>query len=203
MAHLILVRHGQSAWNELGLWTGWTDVGLTDTGRAEARKTGERIRHITIDHVHVSALRRTHQTAEELLRAHGSELPLEAHEALNERHYGIHTGKNKWEVREAVGDEEFTRIRRSWDHPIPEGETLKDVHARVVPHFREHVEPRVQGGKTVAIVAHGNTLRALIKHIEEIHEDAIAELEVGTGEPRVYRYENGTYAIVQLDDHAG
>lgn len=202
MAYLILVRHGQSAWNELGLWTGWSDVDLTDLGRAEARRTGERIKHLPIDTVHVSALRRTHQTAEELLRAHGTEVEVEVHPALNERHYGVHTGKNKWEVREAVGEDEFTRIRRSWDHPIPEGETLKDVHTRVVPHFTEHVEPCVQGGKTVAIVAHGNTLRALIKHIENIHEDAIAELEVATGEPRVYEHTDGVYVRVVLDDAA-
>lgn len=186
MAHLILIRHGKSVWNELGLWTGWTDVDLHDEGRAEARRAGEALRDIPIHHVQTSVLRRTHQTAEELLRAHGTELTHEIHEALNERHYGVHTGKNKWEVQKEVGEEEFTRIRRSWDHPVPEGETLKDVHTRVVPHYEAHIMPRLRAGENVLVVAHGNTLRALIKHLEDLSEEAVAALEVGTGEARVY-----------------
>lgn len=189
MAYLILVRHGKSTWNELGLWTGQTDVDLIDVGREEARRAGEALRDLVIDHVHVSGLRRTHQTAEELLAAHGTDTTPEKHEALNERHYGVHTGKNKWEVKEAVGDEEFQNLRRSWDHPVPEGETLKDVHARVVPHYEEHIKPRIAEGKNVVVVAHGNSLRALVKHLEDLGDDAIGDVEIGTGEVHCYIFD--------------
>jgi 2,3-bisphosphoglycerate-dependent phosphoglycerate mutase len=148
MAKLILIRHGKSEWNKLGKWTGHTDVLLAPEGHEEAKRAGERLRDVEVHSAHVSELTRTHQTFEGVM----SSLPQETvvpkkHGALNERHYGIHTGKNKWEVKESVGDEEFTNIRRSWDHPIPEGETLKDVHARVVPYYEREIMPEIMSGK--------------------------------------------------------
>ncbi len=186
MAYLILVRHGHSAWNELGLWTGQTDVALTERGHAEAERAGRAVKDLPIHHVQVSHLSRTHETARSLLKAHGTEHDLVPHAALNERHYGIHTGKNKWQVKEEVGESIFMRIRRGWDEPIPEGETLKDVHARVVPHYEEHVLPHVRAGKNVLLVSHGNTLRALVKHLDELGEDEVAEIEIATGEVHCY-----------------
>lgn len=187
MAKLILVRHGKSAWNKLGLWTGHTDVDLIEEGHEEAKRAGELLRDIDIHHAHVSHLKRTHQTLEGIKRGLGrDDIEPQKHHALNERHYGVHTGKNKWEVKEAVGEEEFMKIRRNWDHFIPEGETLKDVHARVVPYYENEIKPQLAAGKNVLVVSHGNTLRALVKHLEEIPEELICDVEIGTGEVLCY-----------------
>jgi 2,3-bisphosphoglycerate-dependent phosphoglycerate mutase len=188
MAHLILVRHGKSAWNHLGLWTGHSDVDLTDEGREEARRAGEAIRDIELHKAHTSLLKRTHQTLDEIKSALGlgDELSVVRHAALNERHYGIHTGKNKWQVKEEIGEEAFNNLRRGWDVPIPEGETLKDVHTRAVPYYLEVIAPDLASGKNTIIVAHGNTLRALTKHIEDLDEEQIADVEIGTGQVICY-----------------
>ena len=187
MGRLICVRHGKSAYNALGLWTGHTDVELVDEGRSEARKAGEAIRDIHIHAAHTSMLTRTHQTLDEILGVlERADIEPTRHHALNERHYGIHTGKNKWEVKEAVGEEEFQRIRRGWDTPIPSGETLKDVHERVVPYFEEHIKPDLMAGKNVLVVSHGNTLRALVKHLDKLSEEQVAEVEIATGEVHCY-----------------
>ena len=108
------------------------------------------------------------------------------HKSLNERHYGVHTGKNKWQVKEEVGEEEFQNIRRGWDVKIREGETLKDVHARVVPYYEEQIKKDLENGENVLVVAHGNTLRALIKHLEDIDEAEICNVEIETGELHCY-----------------
>ncbi|MFZ1720773.1 MAG: histidine phosphatase family protein [Candidatus Moraniibacteriota bacterium] len=190
MAKLILARHGKSAYNKLGLWTGHTDVDLDEDGHIEAECAGKALCGITIHHAHVSQLKRTHQTLDGIKRGLGlgiDDLVPVKHHALNERHYGIHTGKNKWEVKESVGEEEFRNIRRHWNHPIPEGETLKDVHDRVVPYYKESIQPDLVAGRNVIVVAHGNTLRALVKYLENIAEELIADLEIGTGE--VYCYD--------------
>lgn len=191
MAKLFLVRHGKSEWNKLGLWTGWTDVELAEEGYEEAGKAGEILREEEIHIVYTSALKRAHQTFEKIKEVSGkNHLTHTPHEALNERHYGVHTGKNKWQVKEELGEEEFNRIRRGWDVPIPEGETLKDVHARVVPHYEENIKPHLLEGKNVLIVAHGNSLRALIKHLEQIADDEISNVELETGQ--VYAYHLGS-----------
>jgi 2,3-bisphosphoglycerate-dependent phosphoglycerate mutase len=189
MAHLFLVRHGKSEWNEKGLWTGWTDVNLNDQGHEEARRAGQALQDMDIHVAHVSELKRTHQTLDGIKAAIKKVFPTKSHKALNERHYGIHTGKNKWEVKEEVGEEHFQNMRRGWDVPIPEGETLKDVHARVVPYFVDHVLPDLESGKNTLIVAHGNSLRALAKHLGNLSDEAVCDLEIGTGEVHCYTFE--------------
>lgn len=187
MSYLILVRHGKSEWNKLGLWTGHTDVELVEEGLEEARQAGSAIADIEIHTAHVSELKRTHQTFHEMKLAFGQpDLEAKKHSALNERHYGIHTGKNKWQVKDEIGEEEFQRIRRGWDVKVPEGETLKDVHDRVVPYYQAGILPELLEGKNVLVVAHGNTLRALIKYLESKNEEEVEEVEVGTGEVHVY-----------------
>jgi 2,3-bisphosphoglycerate-dependent phosphoglycerate mutase len=192
MAYLVLVRHGQSEWNALGLWTGWKDVPLTDQGKEEARKAAEHLQDIQLHKAYTSKLTRAQQTLHEIKEALGhtadkkGELKTEEHEALNERHYGDYTGKNKWEVKEAIGEEEFTKLRRNWDHPVPGGETLKDVHARTLPYYEQHILDDLKNGKNVIVAAHGNTLRALMKHLDKISDDNVHELEIGTGEVVVY-----------------
>ncbi len=191
MAKLFLIRHGKSEWNKLGKWTGWTDVDLAVEGIIEAREAGVLLKDEIIDKVYTSELKRTHQTFQGIKEGSGKlELDHIPHKALNERHYGIHTGKNKWEVKTEVGDEEFNNIRRGWDVKIPEGETLKDVHTRVVPYYEENIKKNLKEGKNVLVVAHGNTLRALIKHLENLSDVEVANIEVETGE--VHSYELGT-----------
>ena len=187
MAYLILVRHGQSEWNALGKWTGWEDVALTDQGKAEAREAAKALEGLDLHKAYTSNLGRAKQTLAEIKdHLQHAELETVSHEALNERHYGDYTGMNKWEAKEAMGDEAFTKLRRSWDHPVPNGETLKDVHARAVPYFEAHVLEDLKAGKNVIIAAHGNTLRALVKHLEEVADDDVHTVEIGTGE--VYMY---------------
>jgi 2,3-bisphosphoglycerate-dependent phosphoglycerate mutase len=187
MAYLVLVRHGQSEWNALGLWTGQEDVSLTDQGKLEARNAAEHLREITLHKAHTSSLSRAQQTLEEIKGALShTELETVHHAALNERHYGDYQAKNKWEIKDQIGDEAFTNLRRTWDYPVPNGETLKDVHSRVLPYYEEHILDDLKEGKNIIVAAHGNSLRALMKHLDEIDDDKVHELEIGTGEVVVY-----------------
>ena len=177
MAKLILVRHSKSEWNELGKWTGWTDVDLNEQGRADAKTTAEALKDIQIDQAFVSKLKRAQQTLEIILNEIGqTTVPTTETAALNERDYGIYTGKNKWEVKEEVGEEEFQNIRRGWEHPIPEGETMKKVYERVVPFYENEVLPLLKAGKNVILAAHGNSLRALVKYLEDLSIDDLMAL---------------------------
>jgi 2,3-bisphosphoglycerate-dependent phosphoglycerate mutase len=187
MAKLILVRHSKSEWNVLGKWTGWTDVDLNEQGRTDAKTTAEALKDIQIDQAFVSKLKRAQQTLEIILNEIGqSDVPTTQSEALNERNYGIYTGKNKWEVKEEVGEEEFQNIRRGWEHPIPEGETMKKVYERVVPFYEETVLPLLKEGKNIILAAHGNSLRALVKYLEDLSIEELMALEFGIGEAYVY-----------------
>lgn len=187
MAYLVLVRHGQSEWNALGLWTGQEDVALTEQGRAEARAAAEHLKELTLHKGYASGLTRAQQTLEEIRSAlQHTTLETTHHEALNERHYGDYQAKNKWDIKDSIGEEEFTKLRRSWDHPVPNGETLKDVHARVLPYYEETVLNDLKEGKNVIVAAHGNSLRALMKHLEEVDDESVHELEIGTGEVVMY-----------------
>lgn len=186
MAKLILVRHTKSEWNKLGLWTGWTDVSLAEEGREQAQTTAEHMRDLTIDRAYTSTLKRVKETWDIVQKTLGRDIPTSENAALNERHYGIYTGKNKWEIQKQVGEEEFKRIRRSWDHPIPEGETLEDVYNRVVPFYQKEVLPQLMAGKNIALIASGNSLRALVKHLESLSKEEVLDLEFGIGEVYVY-----------------
>lgn len=195
MAKLFLVRHGKSEWNLLGKWTGHTDVHIIDEGKAEARRAGTVLRDVEIHSAHLSELQRTHETFAEIASELTHEVKkIQKHAALNERHYGVYTGKNKWEVKESVGGEQFQAIRRGWESEVPEGETLKMVHDRVVPYFEREILPELTRGDNVLVVSHGNTLRALVKYLDKLTDEQVTTLEIGTGE--VYCYEfNGTEII--------
>jgi 2,3-bisphosphoglycerate-dependent phosphoglycerate mutase len=187
MAYLVLVRHGESEWNTLGLWTGWRDVELTQKGHAEARQAAEALAGIKLDVAYTSKLKRARQTLDDITATLGvTGLPVVEDAALNERDYGDLTAKNKWDVQKEYGDEQFLKWRRSWDYPVPGGETLKDVYARVAPYYDQHILPDLKAGKNVIVAAHGNSLRALVKHLEDIPDDEIPSLEIGTGEVYVY-----------------
>lgn len=185
---LVISRHTESEWNVLGKWTGRVDVNLTEKGKEEAKRIGELVKSIHFDAAYTSEQKRTHQTLAGILE--GAEHEPVSHTvsgAVNERDYGDLTGKNKWDVKAEIGDEAFTGIRRGWDYPVPGGETLKDVYGRVVPFFDDELLPRLKNGENILLVAHGNSIRALIKHLDQLGEEEIADVEMGFGEILIYR----------------
>ncbi len=187
VGHLVVARHGESEWNALGKWTGTTDVHLTAKGYHEAALLGYELKDIPIDMSYCSQQIRALETLEGMLDASKQyEVPYERTGALNERDYGDFTGKNKWQVQKEVGDKEFERIRRGWDHPVTNGETLKMVYERVVPFYKGTVLPQLLEGKTVLLVAHGNSIRSLMKYIESISDKDISKLEMMFGDVLIY-----------------
>lgn len=187
MAYLILVRHGLTDWNQEGRWHGLTDIPINEEGREQSRAAAEAIKDLKIDQVYTSALIRTKQTYEEIKKVLNLNCPVEESAALNERDYGIYTGKNKWEVQKEIGDKAFQDMRRGWDYPIPEGETLKDVSKRLMPFYDSEILPKLKAGQNIMLVSSGNTLRALVKNLEKISDDQIENLELEFG--GVYIYE--------------
>ncbi len=188
MAYLILVRHGESLWNAKGVWTGLTDISLSPKGREEAILAGQSLKNINLDIAYTSVLKRAKETLDEIKKVLNlNNLETIESSALNERDYGDLTGKNKWEIQKEFGEEKFLKIRRGWDTPISNGETLKDVYNRVVPYYKETILPKLKEGKNVLIVAHGNSLRALVKYLENISDANVEKLEIETGE--IYKYE--------------
>lgn len=189
-SHIAFVRHGESEWNALGKWTGWTDVGLTEKGREEAKKAARALKDIPFHIAFTSDLMRAHHTLEIIKNELNlTDIPTFKEHALKERHYGEYTGKNKWDMQKLLGEEQFRKIRRGWDSPIPQGESLKQVYERVKTHYLTHILPHLQMGKNVLFVAHGNTIRAMIKHIEEVSDEEIETIELETGEVHVYKFD--------------
>jgi len=192
MGILVISRHGESEWNLLGKWTGWTDVNLTEKGRNDTVRLGALLKGVVFNEAYTSSLKRTQQTLAALLEGCGVEnLPTTHATELNERDYGDLTGKNKWEVKSEIGEEAFNGIRRGWDYPVPGGETLKDVYARVVPYFEQEILPKLQNGENILLVAHGNSIRALIKHLDQVPEAEMANVEMPFGQLLVYTFEPG------------
>lgn len=184
---LVLIRHGESEWNARNVWTGLTDIPLTDKGKAEAARSATLIRDISFDLAYTSLLKRAQQSLSIILQQLGTlNVPVVRSGAFNERDYGIYTGKNKAEIQSQLGDIEFLKLRRGWDYPVTNGESLKQVYERVVPFYLSDIEPLLKVGKHILIVAHGNSLRALMKKVENIADDKIAGVELATGEVVVY-----------------
>lgn len=187
MAYLILVRHGESLWNANGTWTGLTDVSLSEKGRFQSKNAAKLLTDIPINFVYVSTLKRAKETWNEMKQVLKSKnIIVVENKALNERDYGTLTGKNKWEIKKQFGDDKFIKIRRGWNYPIPNGETLKDVYNRVIPYYQKEILPKIIFGKNILIAAHGNSLRALIKYLEKINDRDIEKVEMRTGEIYVY-----------------
>ncbi len=188
---LVLVRHGESEWNKLNLFTGWRDPDLTETGVDEARRAGKLLKTqgLVFDVAFTSALKRARRTLELMLEELGqSGLETLSNEALNERDYGDLSGLNKNDAREKWGEEQVHIWRRSFDIPPPGGESLKDTAARVLPYYEAAILPRVKAGRNVLVSAHGNSLRALIMKLDKMSPEQILKLNLGTGEPYVYRF---------------
>jgi 2,3-bisphosphoglycerate-dependent phosphoglycerate mutase len=187
---LVLVRHGESEWNKLNLFTGWRDVGLTENGTAEAHRAGKLIKEqgFHFDIAFTSALKRAQLTLEIMLEELGQQgLETIKDQALNERDYGDLSGLNKDDARKRWGDEQVHIWRRSFDIAPPGGESLKDTAARVLPYYEAKILPLVKAGKNVLVAAHGNSLRALIMQLDKLSPEEIVKLNLGTGEPYVYR----------------
>ena len=187
---LVLVRHGQSEWNLKNLFTGWRDVGLSEQGVREAKTAGEKLaeRGMKFDIAYTSALSRAQVTCQLILEAVGQRgLKTIKDQALNERDYGDLVGLNKDDARKRWGEEQVHKWRRSYDIAPPGGESLKDTVARALPYFVQEILPRVLRGERTIVAAHGNSLRAVMKHLEGISDDDIAEVNLPTGSPRGYR----------------
>ena len=186
--NLILIRHGQSEWNALNQFTGWKDPGLTAKGVEEAHNAGRIINNLKInfDLVFTSALIRAQNTAEIILKEINQPLSTIKNQALNERNYGDLAGLNKDDARKRWGDEQVHIWRRSYDIPPPGGESLKDTGERVLPYFMKEIHPHVCKGKNVLVAAHGNSLRSLIKFLDNISDEDIVKLEIPTGAPIHY-----------------
>ena len=186
--NLILIRHGQSEWNALNQFTGWKDPDLTAKGIEEAHNAGKIINNLKInfDLVFTSALIRAQNTAEIILKEINQPLSTIKNQALNERNYGDLSGLNKDDARKRWGDEQVHIWRRSYDIPPPGGESLKDTGERVLPFFMKEILPHVCDGKNILVAAHGNSLRSLIKFLDNISNEDIVKLEIPTGAPIHY-----------------
>ncbi|MCW2514986.1 MAG: phosphoglyceromutase [Mycobacterium sp.] len=216
MSTLVLLRHGESEWNALNLFTGWVDVNLTDKGRAEAVRGGELMKAAGVlpDMLYTSLLRRAINTANLALDAADRHwIPVVRDWRLNERHYGALQGLDKAEVKAKYGEEQFMAWRRSYDTPPPPiekgspfsqdadpryadigggplTECLADVVARFVPYFTETIAPDLKAGKTVLVAAHGNSLRALVKYLDGMSDEDVVGLNIPTGIPLVYELDD-------------
>ncbi len=222
---LVLLRHGESEWNALNLFTGWVDVNLSEKGEAEAKRGGELLKAAGVlpEVLHTSLLRRAIRTAQIALDACDRHwIPVTRSWRLNERHYGALQGKDKKQTLEAYGEEQFQLWRRSYDVPppaidpndkyaqtndpryadiagkeLPATECLKDVVARMLPYWEANIVPDLKAGKVVMVTAHGNSLRALVKHLDGISDEGIASLNIPTGIPLVYKLDTNLKPIVE------
>jgi 2,3-bisphosphoglycerate-dependent phosphoglycerate mutase len=222
MSKLILIRHGQSLWNKANLFTGWVNVPLSDQGYDEAQHAGKSLANESIDLVFTSTLIRAQQTAMLIMKEHHSKrtptliassnndpqqtwsnihseeardqcIPVYADWHLNERYYGDLQGMNKDEARQQFGEDQVHIWRRSFDVPPPNGESLQMTAARTIPYFNEHILPELQNDNNILISAHGNSLRSIVMELEHLSQEQVLQLELGTGEPRSYEYDNGKF----------
>jgi 2,3-bisphosphoglycerate-dependent phosphoglycerate mutase len=185
-ATLVLLRHGQSDWNKKNIFTGWVDVELSAKGREEAEKANEILKRFKFDAVFTSKLKRAQETAR--LALGDQKVKYIEDEALNERHYGELQGKNNDEVRALFGPEQVQIWRRSYKDRPPGGESLEDTCNRVLPYFEHKIKPLLEKGKCILIAAHGNSLRALIKYLDHLTDQEIVGIEIPTGVPLIYRF---------------
>jgi 2,3-bisphosphoglycerate-dependent phosphoglycerate mutase len=187
---LVLVRHGESEWNKLNLFTGWRDVDLSEKGVEEAHKAGILLKRegLRFDLGFTSALKRAQRTLDIILAETGqTDLPIVRDQALNERDYGDLVGLNKDDARKRWGDEQVHIWRRSYDIPPPGGESLKDTAARVLPYYHSHIMPEMKAGKSIIVAAHGNSLRALVMVLDKLSQEEVLQLNLATGVPLLYR----------------
>jgi len=193
MASLVLVRHGQSQWNEKNIFTGWKNPDLTELGIKEAIKAGIALKKsgYKFDLMFTSVLLRATRTGKLILEELGQkDLKVIENEALNERDYGDLSGLNKDEARKRWGSDQVHTWRRSFDTPPPQGESLKNTAERVLPYFSENILPLIRKNQEIIVAAHGNSLRALVMHLDNLSPDEVVRLEIPTGMPICYQINN-------------
>ena len=196
MKQIILLRHGESQWNLENRFTGWVDVPLSSGGEREARTAGAKLQHFRVDRAFTSVLIRAIRTLEIVLEVIAQpQLPIERTQALNERLYGELQGLNKTETAEKYGADQVKVWRRSYDVRPPGGESLQDTAERVVPYYHQHIWPRLAQGETPLVVAHGNSLRALVMYLEQLSREDVLELNVPTGAPVLYELDDRGQAV--------
>ncbi|MBD80912.1 MAG: 2,3-bisphosphoglycerate-dependent phosphoglycerate mutase [Crocinitomicaceae bacterium] len=196
MPTLVLVRHGQSQWNLENKFTGWVDVDLTEKGESEAKSAGEKLEGFHFENAFTSVLKRANRTLDIILEETSQRgIPVLKDKALNERMYGDLQGMDKDEAREKFGEDQVHIWRRSYDVPPPGGESLKDTRERVLPFYKEHIEPMIKAGKNVLVVAHGNSLRSLVMFLEDLSPEEILKREIPTGSPYVYDLDDNINVI--------
>lgn len=226
MAKLILLRHGKSDWNQKNRFTGWVDVPLSRAGVEEAQKAGRRIAEIPIDVIFISSLMRAQMTAMIAMSEHVSDkTPVILHEGegkleewgkihdpkakehtipvykaweINERMYGELQGLDKDETRAKFGADQVKIWRRSFDTPPPEGESLEMTANRSIPYFEEKIVPHLETGKNVLVSAHGNSLRSIVMHLEGLSKKEVLNLEIPTGDPICYDFDQGSFKRVEI-----
>jgi 2,3-bisphosphoglycerate-dependent phosphoglycerate mutase len=190
MSELVLIRHGESQWNLENKFTGWIDIPLSKGGENEAKKAGEKLKGLKFDVIFTSVLQRAIKTYEIAAEVAGlKSLPVFKDQALNERKYGDLQGLNKDDTRKKFGAEQVKLWRRSYDISPPNGESLKDTSERVMPYYYGKIEPYLRQGKNVLVFAHGNSLRALIMHLDNLSKEEVVDLEIPTGVPILYEFD--------------
>ena len=198
MPRLTLVRHGESQWNLENRFTGWVDVDLSPKGEREAAAAGHVLKGVPVDVLFTSVLKRAMRTAEIACAEAGiNDIPVHRDEALNERHYGDLQGLNKAETAEKFGADQVHVWRRSYDVPPPNGESLKDTQTRVAPYYQSQIVPLLREGKNVMVVAHGNSLRALVMFVEHLTPDEILKTEIATGVPITYELDEDLNVVTK------
>ena len=223
MSQLILIRHGQSLWNQANLFTGWVNIPLSEQGYEEAQRAGQQLSQEPIDLIYTSTLLRAQQTATLIMQAHHSQriptligtddtgehadwdqirskpteklcIPMYTNWQLNERYYGDLQGMNKDEARSTYGEEQVHIWRRSFDVPPPNGESLEMTAARTIPYFNQTILPLLQQGKNILISAHGNSLRSIVMELEQLSQEQVLSLEIATGDPIKFDFTDGVFS---------
>lgn len=191
MKQMVLIRHGESQWNLENRFTGWVDVPLSPRGEQEAKEAGQKLQTFQFNQAFTSVLTRAIKTLEIVLEEIGqTDLTVEKNQALNERMYGELQGLNKAETAEKYGDHQVKLWRRSYDVPPPGGESLQDTAERVIPYYQGKIWPALSQGDSILVVAHGNSLRALVMHLDQLSRDEVLELNIPTGAPLLYELED-------------
>ncbi len=191
MKQMVLLRHGESQWNLENRFTGWVDVPLSPRGEQEAKEAGQKLQTFRFNHAFTSVLTRAIKTLEFVLEVIGqTDLQVEKHQALNERKYGELQGLNKAETVEKYGDHQVKLWRRSYDVRPPGGESLQDTAERVIPYYQEKIWPILSQGESILVVAHGNSLRALVMHLDQLSREEVLELNIPTGAPLLYELDD-------------
>ena len=190
MPTVVLLRHGESQWNLENRFTGWIDVPLSEKGVQEAKDAGEKLKGYTFDHAFTSVLKRANDTLNIVLDIIGQKnIPIDYDQALNERHYGDLQGLNKAETAKKYGDAQVKLWRRSFDINPPNGESLKNTLERVLPYWDAKILPCIVKGERLIIAAHGNSLRSLVMHLDNLSREEVLELNIPTGVPLVYEFD--------------